>query len=123
MKWPAMARSALSCSRTEGSLPLPGARGSQPLRHLPGRKTLDRIEQGRGRSGHHGRARDLAHGQMMADALVEIEGWIEEQREIRRQIILELLRRIRDEQIDYEQIKWGRCGSFMTGTCCCSSMP
>jgi hypothetical protein len=65
------------------------------------RKTLERIHQGKGRS------KDLAHRQMMADALVEMEAWITKPTEKCRQRLWDLLARIRDEQNEYERIKWG----------------
>src|SRR5580698_7825965 len=56
------------------------------------RKTLERIRQGKGRS------KDLTHRQMMADALGEMEAWIEKPDDERRQRLFDLLRRMRDEQ-------------------------
>jgi hypothetical protein len=42
-------------------------------------KTLERVRQGKGHSGHHASAGDLAHQQMMTEALSEMEGWLQEQ--------------------------------------------
>jgi len=67
-------------------------------------KTLQRVQQGKGRSRI---AKDLAHRHLMADALVEMQAWLREQTEERRQRMWELLERMRSEQNEYQRIKWG----------------
>src|SRR5947209_6492702 len=71
------------------------------------RKTLERVEQGKGRSGHHGSEKDLAHRAMMAQALIEMQDWLRHPTEPRRQRLWDLLGKMRDEQNEYENIKWG----------------
>jgi repressor LexA len=65
------------------------------------RKTLERIQQGKGRS------KSLAHRRMMTDALAEMEAWLKKPTEVPRQRLWDLLAQMRDEQSEYENIKWG----------------
>jgi hypothetical protein len=71
------------------------------------RKTLERVERGKKRAERLPREPARAHRQMMAEALAEIEGWGDAPTEARRRRLWELLGRMRDEQNEYENIKWG----------------
>jgi len=67
-------------------------------------KTLERVQKGKGRCRI---ARDLAHRQLIADTLVEMQALLKKQTEERRQRLRELLERMRSEQNEYQRIKWG----------------
>jgi hypothetical protein len=71
------------------------------------RKTLERVEHGQGRSAHRGTPDDLAHRQMMAEALAEMDVWNGEATEARKQRLWDLLRQMREQQDEYQNIKWG----------------
>jgi hypothetical protein len=71
------------------------------------RKTLGHVERGQRRSGRLPPEKARAHRQMMAGALTEMEAWLQAPTEARRQRLWDLLGRIRDEQNEYENIKWG----------------
>jgi DNA-binding MarR family transcriptional regulator len=71
------------------------------------RKTLERVRQGKGRSAHPETAKDLAHRQLMADALTEMGAWPRAPSEARRERLRDLLRRMRREQNEYKKIAWG----------------
>jgi hypothetical protein len=65
------------------------------------RKTLELIRQGKGRS------KDRAHHEMMAEVLTDMEAWLKKPTEERRQRLWDMLAQMRDEQNEYENIKWG----------------
>jgi hypothetical protein len=71
------------------------------------RKTLERVEQGKGRSGHPGKPKDLAHRRMMAEALAEMEAWLQNPTESRRQGLWDTLVRMQAEQNEVQRIQWG----------------
>src|SRR5438876_552256 len=62
------------------------------------RKTLERIEQGKGRSAHPDTPQQHLHRQMMADALHEMEAWMRKPTEKRRQRLRDLRGQMRDQQ-------------------------
>jgi hypothetical protein len=71
------------------------------------RKTLERVEQGKGRSAHPDTPEQHLHRQMMTEALAEMEAWERGPTEERRQRLLELLGKMRGEQNEYKRIPWG----------------
>ena len=72
------------------------------------RKTLERIDQGQGRSQHLPREIALAHQQLMDETLAEMDAWLQKPTEKRRQRLWELWRRLVAEQNETRPIKWGR---------------
>jgi hypothetical protein len=70
-------------------------------------KTLERVEKGRGRSGHPGTPKDRAHRQMMAEALPAMEGWLHRPDEASRRRLLDLIGQMRAEQDEYRPIPFG----------------
>jgi DNA-binding MarR family transcriptional regulator len=71
------------------------------------RKTLERVEEKRGRSSHTERPQQRAHRELMTDALAEKGAWLRKPTEARREGLWDLFVRIREEQNDYRNIKWG----------------
>jgi hypothetical protein len=71
------------------------------------RKALEQAGRGKGRSPRPGTAKDLAHRQMMAEAVTEMEAWLHEPTEARRQHLRELLARMRAEQDEHRSIPFG----------------
>jgi hypothetical protein len=71
------------------------------------RKTLEHVEQGKGRSSHRGTQTDLAHRQWMSEALDELEAWQRRPTEGRREALRDLLVRMQEEQNEYRKIAWG----------------
>jgi hypothetical protein len=71
------------------------------------RKTLERIKQGKGRSAHPDTPAQRVHRQLMTDALHEMEAWSRQPTEGRRQRLWDLRAQIRNQQNEYENIKWG----------------
>ncbi len=67
------------------------------------RKTLERVEQGKGRSSHK-TGKGLAHHQLMAETLAEMEPWQQRPTEARRQRLFELLGQMRQEQHETKPI-------------------
>jgi hypothetical protein len=70
-------------------------------------KTLERVEQGEGRSSPRDTAKARAHREMMAEALGEMEGWMQRPTESHRDRMRDLLGRMRDEQNEYQRISFG----------------
>src|SRR5947209_5957599 len=71
------------------------------------RRTLERVEQGRGRSGRPDPAKDRPHRQMMAEALAGMEAWQRGPAEGLRRELWGLLGRMQAEQNQYKNIAWG----------------
>jgi hypothetical protein len=71
------------------------------------RKVLRRVEQGKGHSSRAGNATDVSHREMMAEALSQMEAWLQGQTEERRRALRELLTRMQAEQNEYRNIPWG----------------
>jgi hypothetical protein len=71
------------------------------------RKTVENIEQGKGHSAHPKTPADLARQCLMSEAVNKMDAWIQEPSIARRQGLLELLSRIRDEQNEHQAIKFG----------------
>jgi DNA-binding MarR family transcriptional regulator len=71
------------------------------------RKTLERVEQGKHRSSRPRGATDLAHREMMSEALAGMQAWQRRPSEKLRQELRDLLRRMRAEQNEYKNIPWG----------------
>lgn len=70
-------------------------------------KTLKHVRRGQGRSAHPKVPEQRLHRRMMTEALVEMEAWLQEPTEERRQRLHDLLARVRDQQNEYRNIKWG----------------
>jgi DNA-binding MarR family transcriptional regulator len=71
------------------------------------RKTLTRVEGGKGRSPHPRTPTNSAHKRMMAEALAGMEAWQRHPTEARRERLREFLWQMREEQNEYQRIKWG----------------
>jgi hypothetical protein len=71
------------------------------------RKVLERIEQGRGRARFPDIRRAQLHKQMMVEALTEMERWLPHPDEARRERLLDLRHRMREEQNEYRPIPFG----------------
>jgi hypothetical protein len=76
------------------------------MTHLA-RKTLQRVEQEKVRSSCPKGATDLAHREMMAEALAGMEAWQQGPGEELRRGLGNLLVRVRAEQDEYKNIAWG----------------
>ncbi len=70
-------------------------------------KTLQRVRHGQGRSAHPDTAEQRVYQKLMSEALAERESWLREPAEDRRQPLRDLLSRIRGQQNEYRNIKWG----------------
>jgi hypothetical protein len=71
------------------------------------RKTVTRVQRGQGRSTHGATTKNRHHRQMMAEALAAMEVWQQKPTGAHRQVLLDLLGRIPQEQNEYQRIKWG----------------
>jgi hypothetical protein len=71
------------------------------------RKTLERVRQGQGRSAHPDTGEQRVHQGWMADALAEMGAWLHEQNDERRRRLRDLLGKMRQQQNEYQNIKWG----------------
>ncbi|MFO0881817.1 MAG: hypothetical protein U0840_31410 [Gemmataceae bacterium] len=71
------------------------------------RKTLERVRQGQGRSSHPNTDEQRVHQGLMADALAEMDAWMYDQADERRRNLWDLLGKMRQQQNDYQNIKWG----------------
>src|SRR5262245_32094652 len=69
-----------------------------------GRITLERVEQGKGRTRQRLDAKADRHRQLMTEAVVALEQWLDSQSESLRQRLRELLVQMRQEQNEYENI-------------------
>ncbi len=72
-----------------------------------GRKTLERVERGQKQAERLPAETARAHRQLMADAVAEMDGWIEAPTEARRQRLWELLRQLEAEQNEYRRVYGG----------------
>ncbi|HVS36591.1 MAG TPA: hypothetical protein VMS17_13595 [Gemmataceae bacterium] len=70
-------------------------------------KTLEHVQQGKGRAGSADTAEKRAHREMMTAALPEMEAWLRRPTDERRERLLDLLGRMRDQQNEYKNIQWG----------------
>lgn len=70
-------------------------------------KAWERVRQGKGHSKRRGTRRNLAHQQMMMEALAGMEGWLQKPNEALRQKLRELLRRMQVEQNEQKPIPFG----------------
>jgi DNA-binding MarR family transcriptional regulator len=70
-------------------------------------KAWERVKQGKGHSKRRGTRRNLAHQQMMMEALAGMEGWLQKPNEALRQKLRELLRRMQVEQNEQKPIPFG----------------
>jgi hypothetical protein len=71
------------------------------------RKTLERVQQGKGRSGRLETDVQRLHKELMTDALAEMEAWLEKPSEDRRQRLLDLQGRMRARQNEHKNIPYG----------------
>jgi hypothetical protein len=71
------------------------------------RKTLERVERGQRQAERLPPETARAHRELMAEALAEMESWIEAPSEARRQGLRDLLARMQAEQNEYRSIPWG----------------
>jgi hypothetical protein len=71
------------------------------------RKALERVRQGKGRSSHPDTGEQRLHQELMAEALAEMEAWIQRPGDDRRQRLLDLLGRMREQQNETRRISWG----------------
>ena len=78
--------------------------------HYLAQKTWERVKHGKGHSQHRGKRKNLAHQQMMIDALAGMDGWLQLPNEKHRQRLRELLYRMQDEQNDQKPIPLEPCG-------------
>jgi hypothetical protein len=72
-----------------------------------GRRTAERVREGKGRSPHRGTPTDHAHQALMAEALNGMDAWQRGPTEELRRALRDLLGRMRAEQNEYENIAWG----------------
>jgi DNA-binding MarR family transcriptional regulator len=71
------------------------------------RKTLQRVEQGTGRTRQRSAEQAGRHRQMMTDAVAALEQWPDSPSEARRQQLWELLDQMRQEQNEHQNIPLG----------------
>jgi hypothetical protein len=71
------------------------------------RKVLERRERGEGRSSRPKGATDLAHREMMSEALAGMEAWQRRPTDDLRNALEDLQRRMQAEQNEYKNIPWG----------------
>jgi hypothetical protein len=71
------------------------------------RITLERVEQGKGRTRQRPNAQADLHRQLMTEAVVALERWLDSPSESLRQRLWELLGQMRQEQNEYENIPFG----------------
>jgi hypothetical protein len=72
-----------------------------------GRKVLERVKQGKGRTSRPKGATDLAHREMMSEALAGLEAWQQRPTDDLRQALADLQWRMQAEQNEYKNIPWG----------------
>ncbi len=70
------------------------------------RKTLDRLQQGQGRSSHLDTNTQRLHQRMMVEAMAEMEAWLNEQTDDGRRRLRDLVGRMKSQQNEYKKIKW-----------------
>jgi hypothetical protein len=71
------------------------------------RTTLERVEQGKGRTRQRPDAKADRHRQLITEAVVALEQWLDSPSESLRQRLWELLGQVRQEQNEYENIPFG----------------
>jgi hypothetical protein len=71
------------------------------------RKVLERVEQRKGRAARPKGATDLAHREMMSEAVAGMEAWQQRPTGGLRQALGDLQRRMQAEQNEYKNIPWG----------------
>lgn len=71
------------------------------------RKTLDRVARGKGRTRHPNNAAQRVHRELMAEAMSEMEAWLQHSTDQRRQSLRELLARMKDRQNKHQSIPFG----------------
>jgi hypothetical protein len=71
------------------------------------RKTLERVQHGKGRSAHLDTEVQALHKELMTDALPEMEAWLEKPSADRRQRLLDLQGRMRGRQNEHKNIPYG----------------
>jgi hypothetical protein len=71
------------------------------------RKALERVEQGKGHTRRPKGATNLAHREMMSEALALMEAWQQRPTDDLRQALEDLQRRMQAEQNEYKNIPWG----------------
>jgi hypothetical protein len=71
------------------------------------RKTLERVGPDKGSSSHRQTPTDSAHRSMMTEALAEMDAWVRHPTEPRRRHLCGYLWQMREEQNEYQRIKWG----------------
>ncbi len=76
------------------------------------RKTLERVEEGRGRSGRLPPEQAARHCRLMAEAIAEMEGYLDDPAEERRARLRDLFIQIKDEQNEYQSSRWGAIRSI-----------
>jgi hypothetical protein len=76
------------------------------------RKTLERVEAGTGRSGRQPVTQAARHHQLMAEAVAEMEDYLDDPTEERRARLRDLHIRITEEQNEYKSSRWGAIRSI-----------
>jgi hypothetical protein len=71
------------------------------------RITLERVEQGKGRTRQRNDAKSDRHRQLMTEAVAALEQWLVSPSESLRQQLWELLGQMRQEQNEYQNIPFG----------------
>lgn len=71
------------------------------------RKTVDRVAQGEGRSAHPDTAEQPIHRELMLEAVAGMEAWLREPTDQVRQVLRDLLGRMKDRQNQHRSIPFG----------------